>query len=71
LATSKACSEEEVRCFGQWRRQRLPLWRIARDSGRSLATLSRHMKRLGLSRLKSLEPIETVRRVIQHPPEQR
>ena len=38
------------------RRQRWPLWRIALQAGRGLATVSRCMKRLGLSRLKSLEP---------------
>ena len=38
------------------RRQRLPLWRIAMKAGRGIATVSRCMKRLGLSRLKSLEP---------------
>jgi len=58
----RACSVAEVQRFEQRRRQRAPLWRIAREGGRSLATLSRHMKRLGLSRLKSLEPIEPVRR---------
>jgi transposase InsO family protein len=38
------------------RRQRWPLWRIAMQAGRGVATVSRCMKRLGLSRLKSLEP---------------
>ena len=38
------------------RRQRWPLWRIALQAGRGLATVSRCMRRLGLSRLKSLEP---------------
>ena len=38
------------------RRQRWPLWRIAQQCGRGVATVSRCMKRLGLSRLKSLEP---------------
>jgi transposase len=38
------------------RRQRWPLWRIAAQAGRGVATVSRYMKRLGLSRLKSLEP---------------
>ena len=40
----------------QLRRQGLPLWRVARESGCSLATVSRHMKRLGLSRLAALQP---------------
>jgi transposase InsO family protein len=38
------------------RRGRWPLWRIAMQAGRGIATVSRCMKRLGLSRLKSLEP---------------
>lgn len=38
------------------RRQRWPLWRIALASHRGLGTISRCMKQLGLSRLKSLEP---------------
>jgi transposase InsO family protein len=38
------------------RRQRWPLWRIAMQAGRGVATVSRCMRRLGLSRLKSLEP---------------
>jgi transposase InsO family protein len=38
------------------RRQRWPLWRIAMQAGRGVATVSRCMQRLGLSRLKSLEP---------------
>lgn len=57
-----ACSPEEVQRFEQHRRQRQPLWRIARECGRSLATVSRHMERAGLSRLKSLEPPEPIRR---------
>ena len=56
------CSAEEHQFFERRRRQRAPLWRIAQESGRSLATLSRCMKRIGLSRLKSLEPVEPVRR---------
>lgn len=57
-----ACSAEQVRQFEQRRRERLPLWRIARDSGRSLATVARHVARLGLSRLASLQPPEPIRR---------
>jgi transposase InsO family protein len=38
------------------RRRRWPLWRIAMQAERGIATVSRCMKRLGLSRLKSLEP---------------
>lgn len=58
----QACPPEQVRQFEQQRRQRLPLWRIAREAGRSLATVARHMGRLGLSRLASLEPALPVRR---------
>lgn len=46
--------------FEALRRQRWPLWRIAMQAGRSLATLSRCMKQAGLSRLRSLEPIVPV-----------
>ncbi|MCW2492622.1 MAG: Integrase, catalytic region, partial [Frankiales bacterium] len=42
------------------RRRRLPLWRIAAQTGRGIGTVSRCMKRLRLSRLKSLQPPETV-----------
>jgi transposase InsO family protein len=38
------------------RRQRWPLWRIAAQTKRGIATVSRCMKRLGLSRLQALEP---------------
>ena len=58
----KACSAGEIQHFETRRRQRVPLWRIAQESGRSQATLSRHMQRLGLSRLASLESVEPVRR---------
>ncbi|TXC62154.1 helix-turn-helix domain-containing protein [Piscinibacter aquaticus] len=42
------------------RRRRWPLWRIAEQAGCGVATVSRCMKRLGLSRLKSLEPPQPV-----------
>jgi len=57
-----ACPPEQVRQFEQRRRERVPLWRIARETGRSLATVARHMARLGLSRLPTLQPPEPVRR---------
>ncbi len=44
------------------RRQRLPAKHIARRTGVSAATVSRVLKRAGLSRLKDLEPAEPVRR---------
>lgn len=46
----------EVLTWESLRRQRWPQWRIARQGGRALSTVSRAMKTLGLSRLKSLEP---------------
>lgn len=42
------------------RRQRWPLWRIALRAQRGMGTVSRCMKRLGLSRLNSLQPPEPV-----------
>ena len=56
----RACSAQEWQHFEDRRRQRAPLWRIAKEAGRSLATLSRCMRSLGLSRLRSLEPAEPV-----------
>ncbi|MEW4459947.1 IS481 family transposase [Roseibium algicola] len=44
------------------RRQRLTGKHIARETGVSAATVSRVLKRAGLSRLKDLEPAEAVRR---------
>ena len=64
----RACTALELVSFETQRRLRVPLWRIARDNGRSLATLSRHMRRLGLSRLKSLQPVEPVRRYERQAP---
>lgn len=58
----KACSAGEIARFEQRRRQRAPLWRVAQDCGRSLATVARYMARAGLSRLKSLDPVEPIRR---------
>ena len=58
----RVCLAAEVVAFEQGRRQRLPLWRIAKECGRSLATVARYMARAGLSRLKSLEPVEPIRR---------
>lgn len=64
----KACSQEELRSFEQRRREGLPLWRIAQEHGRSLATLSRHMRKAGLSRLAALQPFEPVRRYEREAP---
>lgn len=52
----RGLSVQEQSSLEALRRQRWPLWRIALQSGRGVATVSRCMKRLGLSRLKSLEP---------------
>lgn len=58
----QACSPQQVQQFEQRRRERIPLWRIALETGRSLATVARHMGRLGLARLSALQPPEPVRR---------
>ena len=50
LTTAEQCLLEALR------RQRWPLYRIAAQAGRGIGTVSRCMKRLGLSRLSSLEP---------------
>jgi len=52
----RGLSTQEKGTLEALRRQRWPLWRIAMQAGRGVATVSRYMKRLGLSRLKSLEP---------------
>jgi transposase InsO family protein len=52
----RGLSADEQRELEGLRRQRWPLWRIAMQAGRGVATVSRCMRRLGLSRLKSLEP---------------
>ena len=44
------------------RRQRWTVAQIARETGVSKATVSRILRRLGLNRLKALEPVEPVRR---------
>lgn len=52
----RALSGAEQAHLEALRRQRWPLWRIAAQAGRGIGTVSRCMKRLGLSRLQSLEP---------------
>ena len=49
-------SVDEQRALERLRRQRWPLCRIAAQAQRGMGTVSRCMKRLGLSRLKSLDP---------------
>lgn len=56
----RACSVEQVPQFEQRRRERLPLWRIAREAGCSVATVARHVARMGLSRLAALQPPEPI-----------
>lgn len=66
----RATSTEQREHFEHLRRQRWPLRRIARQSGYSLATLSRCMKRVGLSRLSALQaPAPVVRYERQSPGE--
>jgi transposase InsO family protein len=57
-----ACDPTQRERFQALRRQRWSFRQIAADSGRSLATLSRYLRRDGLSRLKSLDPAVPVRR---------
>jgi transposase InsO family protein len=52
----RALSAQEQGALEGLRRRRWPLWRIAQQAGRGIATVSRCMRRLGLSRLRSLEP---------------
>jgi len=52
----RALSAEERARLETLRRWRWPLWRIAGEAGRGIATVSRCMKRLGLSRLERLQP---------------
>ena len=53
---------ETVACVEALRRQRWTGAQIARETGVSKATVSRILRRLGLNRLRSLEPAEPVRR---------
>lgn len=56
LRSPRALATDEQAELERMRRLRWPLWRIAAQSGRGVGTVSRCMRRLGLSRLKSLEP---------------
>jgi transposase InsO family protein len=56
LHSPRSLSPREQAELEGMRRRRWPLWRIAAQAGRGIATVSRCMRRLGLSRLKSLEP---------------
>ena len=59
-----ALTPQEQRQLEELRRQRWPLWRIAQQARRGMGTVSRYMKRLGLSRLKLLQPPEPVVRFV-------
>jgi transposase InsO family protein len=52
----RALTTQEQDVLEGLRRRRWPLWRIAMQAKRGIGTVSRCMRRLGLSRLKSLEP---------------
>ena len=70
LDIERTLSTEQREHFEQLRRQRWPLWRIAQQTGISLATLSRCMKRVGLSRLSALQaPVPVVHYERQSPGE--
>ena len=56
LRSPRALATHEQAELEQMRRLCWPLWRIAAQTGRGVGTVSRCMRRLGLSRLKSLEP---------------
>ena len=56
LRSPRALAAHEQAELEHMRRLRWPLWRIAAQAGRGVGTVSRCMRRLGLSRLKSLEP---------------
>jgi transposase InsO family protein len=55
-----AISPEDQQRWESLRRQRWPQWRIAAETGVSLASVSRYLSRIGLARLKSLDPVEPV-----------
>jgi transposase InsO family protein len=56
MRSPRALTVQEQAELEGMRRMRWPMWRIAERSGHGIATVSRCMKRLGLSRLKSLDP---------------
>lgn len=55
-----AISPEGKQRWESLRRQRWPQWRIAAETGASLASVSRYLRRIGLARLKSLDPVEPI-----------
>ena len=58
--TRSTVDEALVRRIEQLRRARMPMRRIAAIVGRSAATISRVLGRLGLSSLKALEPANQI-----------
>jgi transposase InsO family protein len=56
----RALREDEIERLRTLRHGRWPLWRMAQETRRGIATVSRCMKRLGLSRLQRLEPAAVV-----------
>ena len=58
----RALPDQEIERLRALRQRRWPMWRIAQEARRGLATVSRCMAKLGLSRLSSLEPAATPRR---------
>jgi transposase len=66
----RATPRETVARIESLRRQRWTGVQIARDTGVSKATVSRVLRRLGLNRLRALEPAEPIRRYQrEHPGE--
>lgn len=63
---ARAIAPMEQAQWESWRRDRWTQGRIARESGRGIGTISRCMKRLGLSRLSVLDPVVPVVRY-EHP----
>ena len=64
----RALDAQEQDRLEELRRQRWPLWRIAEKLGRGIGTVSRYMKRRGLSRLKALQPTEPLVRYEREAP---
>jgi transposase InsO family protein len=64
----RASDEATLTCIETLRRQRCTQRRIAEASGCSLATVSRHLNRIGLSRLAALEPAPPVVRYERNAP---
>lgn len=68
LATRSTVGADLLLRIEQLRRARMPMRRIAAVVGRSVATISRHLAKLGLSSLKALDPVEPAVRYERHAP---